>query len=76
MFPCRIFNLKLQRDTSTFSPDLVIDTPDGVLKDYDTSHIYTGKLVGKSHVFPQFISCCFIMLMFNESEIYFVSVLS
>ncbi|KAG1654923.1 Disintegrin and metalloproteinase domain-containing protein 10 [Nymphon striatum] len=41
-----IFNIVLNRDVSTFASDFIIDTPEGILQDYDTSHIYTGYLAG------------------------------
>ncbi|XP_033215236.1 disintegrin and metalloproteinase domain-containing protein 10 isoform X2 [Belonocnema kinseyi] len=49
----REFRLRLKRDLSTFSDNLVIEGPSGKEEDLDTSHIYQGHLVGDpgSHVF-------------------------
>ena len=43
----REFRLRLKRDLSTFSDNLVIEGPSGKEEDLDTSHIYQGHLVGK-----------------------------
>lgn len=43
----RKFNLRLKRDTSVFSRKLVVDTLDGEIKDFDTSHIYDGHIAGE-----------------------------
>ncbi|XP_076356535.1 disintegrin and metalloproteinase domain-containing protein 10-like [Tachypleus tridentatus] len=43
----RKFHLRLKRDTSVFSPDLVIDTPAGKLTNVDISHLYKGDLFGE-----------------------------
>uniref|UniRef100_A0A8C6M8W7 Disintegrin and metalloproteinase domain-containing protein 10 n=1 Tax=Nothobranchius furzeri TaxID=105023 RepID=A0A8C6M8W7_NOTFU len=42
----RHFNLRLSRDTSLFSPDLIIDVS-GEETPTDTSHIYSGELFGE-----------------------------
>uniref|UniRef100_A0A672GHP2 Disintegrin and metalloproteinase domain-containing protein 10 n=1 Tax=Salarias fasciatus TaxID=181472 RepID=A0A672GHP2_SALFA len=42
----RYFNLRLKRDTSLFSPDLVIEVS-GEEAPVDTSHIYTGEIFGE-----------------------------
>ncbi|XP_050035329.1 disintegrin and metalloproteinase domain-containing protein 10-like [Dermacentor andersoni] len=49
----RHFHLRLKRDTSVFSNDLVIEAHDRRPLDVDLSHIYSGHLVGEptSHVF-------------------------
>jgi len=43
----REFNLRLRRDTSTFSPDAQLKQSDGSLVDLDVSHIYEGHVVGR-----------------------------
>ncbi|KAI4830806.1 hypothetical protein KUCAC02_002413 [Chaenocephalus aceratus] len=40
------FNLRMTRDTTTFSPDLVIDVS-GEETPIDTSHIYSGEIFGE-----------------------------
>lgn len=49
----RHFHLRLKRDASVFSNDLVIEAHDRRPLDVDLSHIYSGHLVGEptSHVF-------------------------
>nr|CAD7430532.1 unnamed protein product [Timema monikensis] len=49
----RSFNIRLKRDLSTFSSNLVVHGPDGREEDLDTSHIYQGHIIGEpgSHVF-------------------------
>lgn len=49
----RDFRLRLKRDVSAFSDDLVVVGPLGTPEDLDTSHIYRGHLLGepKSHAF-------------------------
>uniref|UniRef100_A0A674NF73 Disintegrin and metalloproteinase domain-containing protein 10 n=1 Tax=Takifugu rubripes TaxID=31033 RepID=A0A674NF73_TAKRU len=42
----RHFNLRMTRDTSIFSPDLVVDVS-GEEASTDTSHIYTGEIFGE-----------------------------
>ncbi|KAG7274273.1 hypothetical protein CRUP_037200 [Coryphaenoides rupestris] len=42
----RYFNLRMKRDTSLFSPDIVIDVS-GVQEPVDISHIYTGEIFGE-----------------------------
>ncbi|XP_062328062.1 disintegrin and metalloproteinase domain-containing protein 10 [Osmerus eperlanus] len=42
----RHFNLRMRRDTSLFSPDLVVDVS-GEEAPYDTSHIYSGEIFGE-----------------------------
>ncbi|XP_037545596.1 disintegrin and metalloproteinase domain-containing protein 10 [Nematolebias whitei] len=42
----RHFNLRLKRDTSLFSPDLIIDVS-GEEAPIDTSHIYSGEIFGE-----------------------------
>lgn len=44
----RHFNLRLKRDTTLFSPDLVVEVS-GVETPVDTSHIYSGEIFGESH---------------------------
>lgn len=46
----RHFNLKMKRDTSIFSPDLIIEMS-GEETPIETSHIYSGELFGKSSCF-------------------------
>lgn len=48
-FLFRNFNLRLKRDTTIFSPDLVIEVS-GEESPGDTSHIYSGEIFGKSLV--------------------------
>ncbi|XP_074094703.1 zinc-dependent metalloprotease kuz isoform X5 [Cotesia typhae] len=45
----RDFHIRLKRDLSTFSDNLVIEGPSGEIEDMDTSHIYEGHLVGESN---------------------------
>ncbi|XP_076011839.1 disintegrin and metalloproteinase domain-containing protein 10 [Genypterus blacodes] len=40
------FNLRMKRDTTLFSPDLVIEVS-GMETPADTSHIYTGEVLGQ-----------------------------
>lgn len=49
----RHFHLRIKRDTSVFSNELVIESHDKKPLDVDLSHIYSGHLVGDpgSHVF-------------------------
>uniref|UniRef100_A0A8C8HZI2 Disintegrin and metalloproteinase domain-containing protein 10 n=1 Tax=Oncorhynchus tshawytscha TaxID=74940 RepID=A0A8C8HZI2_ONCTS len=42
----RHFNLRMKRDTSLFSPDLMVEVS-GVEAPYDPSHIYTGEIFGE-----------------------------
>ncbi|KAL3065454.1 hypothetical protein OYC64_015596 [Pagothenia borchgrevinki] len=42
----RQFNLRMTRDTTTFSPDLIIDVS-GEETPIDTSHIYSGEIFGE-----------------------------
>lgn len=42
----RLFNLRMKRDTSVFSPDLKVEIS-GVEVPVDTSHIYSGHLFGE-----------------------------
>ncbi|KAK0168219.1 hypothetical protein PV327_002044 [Microctonus hyperodae] len=42
----RHFHLRLKRDLSIFSDNLIIEGPSGEIEDLDTSHIYHGHLVG------------------------------
>ncbi|XP_068168709.1 disintegrin and metalloproteinase domain-containing protein 10-like [Antennarius striatus] len=42
----RYFNLRMKRDTSIFSPDLIIDMS-GEQTPIDTSHIYSGEIFGE-----------------------------
>lgn len=51
----RHFNLRLKRDTSLFSPDLIIDVS-GEEAPIDTSHIYSGEVFGESKHFPHYTS--------------------
>uniref|UniRef100_A0A674MJ06 Disintegrin and metalloproteinase domain-containing protein 10 n=1 Tax=Takifugu rubripes TaxID=31033 RepID=A0A674MJ06_TAKRU len=44
----RHFNLRMTRDTSIFSPDLVVDVS-GEEASTDTSHIYTGEIFDYPH---------------------------
>ncbi|XP_063972508.1 disintegrin and metalloproteinase domain-containing protein 10 isoform X1 [Diachasmimorpha longicaudata] len=41
------FHIRLKRDLSTFSNELVIEGPSGEVEDLDTSHIYEGHLIGE-----------------------------
>ncbi|XP_008561209.1 disintegrin and metalloproteinase domain-containing protein 10 [Microplitis demolitor] len=45
----RNFHIRLKRDLSTFSDNLVIEGPSGEIEDIDSSHIYEGHLVGESN---------------------------
>ncbi|XP_012251802.2 disintegrin and metalloproteinase domain-containing protein 10 isoform X2 [Athalia rosae] len=49
----RDFHIRLKRDLTTFSDNLVILGPSGKEEDFDTSHIYEGHVLGESgsHVF-------------------------
>ncbi|XP_046420360.1 disintegrin and metalloproteinase domain-containing protein 10 isoform X1 [Neodiprion fabricii] len=49
----RDFHIRLKRDITTFSNNLVILGPSGEEEDLDTSHIYHGHILGEaeSHVF-------------------------
>ncbi|XP_077569691.1 disintegrin and metalloproteinase domain-containing protein 10 [Stigmatopora nigra] len=42
----RNFNLRMQRDTSTFTPDVVMEVS-GNKEPIDTSHIYRGEILGE-----------------------------
>lgn len=42
----RNFNIRLKRDTSVFSKNFVVETPDGESTDFDVSHLYDGHLAG------------------------------
>ncbi|XP_060923609.1 disintegrin and metalloproteinase domain-containing protein 10 [Limanda limanda] len=42
----RYFNLRMKRDTSLFSPDLIIEVS-GEESPVDTSHIYSGEIFGE-----------------------------
>uniref|UniRef100_A0AAZ3SXC1 Disintegrin and metalloproteinase domain-containing protein 10 n=1 Tax=Oncorhynchus tshawytscha TaxID=74940 RepID=A0AAZ3SXC1_ONCTS len=44
----RHFNLRMKRDTSLFSPDLMVEVS-GVEAPYDPSHIYTGEIFDYPH---------------------------
>ncbi|XP_013883020.1 disintegrin and metalloproteinase domain-containing protein 10 [Austrofundulus limnaeus] len=43
----RHFNMRLKRDTSLFSPDLIVDVS-GQEAPTDTSHIYSGEIFGET----------------------------
>jgi len=45
-FLSRHFNLRMKRDTTLFSPDLIIEVS-GEEEPVDTSHIYSGEVFGK-----------------------------
>uniref|UniRef100_H3CVB6 Disintegrin and metalloproteinase domain-containing protein 10 n=1 Tax=Tetraodon nigroviridis TaxID=99883 RepID=H3CVB6_TETNG len=45
----RHFNLRMTRDTSIFSPDLIVDVS-GEEAAADTSHIYTGRIFGSGEI--------------------------
>ncbi|CAH1789926.1 unnamed protein product [Owenia fusiformis] len=45
----RNFNLRLRKDTTTFSKGFKLENSDGTLDDYDTSHIYEGELWGETN---------------------------
>ncbi|EEC02615.1 conserved hypothetical protein [Ixodes scapularis] len=45
---CRDFNIRLFPDTSVLHKDLVIETAMHGVIQVDTSHIYTGTLIGES----------------------------
>lgn len=47
IFVFRHFNLRMKRDTTLFSPDLIIDVS-GEERSVDTSHIYSGEIFGRS----------------------------
>ncbi|XP_034751012.1 disintegrin and metalloproteinase domain-containing protein 10 [Etheostoma cragini] len=42
----RHFNLRMKRDTTLFSPDLIIEVS-GEVEPVDTSHIYSGEIFGE-----------------------------
>ena len=48
--PFRYFNLRMKRDTTIFSPDLIIEIS-GDETPVDTSHIYSGEIFGKFSFF-------------------------
>ena len=48
--PFRYFNLRMKRDTTIFSPDLIIEIS-GDETPVDTSHIYSGEIFGKFSCF-------------------------
>jgi len=43
----RSFNIRLKRDLSTFSNNLVVVGPTGQVEDVEASHIYHGHIIGK-----------------------------
>ena len=43
----RSFNIRLKRDLTTFSDNLVVVGPSGQQEDVETSHIYQGHILGK-----------------------------
>uniref|UniRef100_T1IMD0 ADAM10 endopeptidase n=1 Tax=Strigamia maritima TaxID=126957 RepID=T1IMD0_STRMM len=45
----RHFHLRLRRDVSIFAPDLQVDSPTGILNQFNTSHIYEGTLWGEEN---------------------------
>ncbi|XP_055684037.1 disintegrin and metalloproteinase domain-containing protein 10 isoform X2 [Lutzomyia longipalpis] len=67
------FHMRLKRDVTTFSDNLVIDGSDGPVA-VDTSHIYQGELlnVPKSHVFGSVIDGVFEGRIVTGRESYFV----
>ncbi|GAB0098444.1 disintegrin and metalloproteinase domain-containing protein 10 [Sergentomyia squamirostris] len=67
------FHMRLKRDVTTFSDNLVIDGSDGPV-DVDTSHIYQGELlnVPKSHVFGSIIDGVFEGRILTGRETYYV----
>lgn len=69
----RPFHLRLRRDLSTFADNLVVDTPQGV-RDVDTSHIYSGELLGdaSSHVFGSIIDGVFTGKIHTERDAFYV----
>lgn len=62
LFDFRHFNLRMKRDTTLFSPDLKVDVS-GEEIPYDTSHIYTGEIFGKTINFSQLFKCVTIVLL-------------
>lgn len=40
------FHIRLKRDTSTFSENLVVEGPSGDIEDVDISNYYSGTIVG------------------------------
>lgn len=61
----RTFNLRLKRDLSTFSDNLVILDPHGSIlnsSQADTAHIYSGHLVGKGK-FSLYLAIIIIFLI-------------
>lgn len=49
-FDYRHFNLRMKRDSTLFAQDLKVDVS-GEEVPYDTSHIYTGEIYGKTVLF-------------------------
>lgn len=47
VFHCRHFALRMKRDTTLFTPDLVIEDS-GDQPPLDTSHIYSGEIFGET----------------------------
>lgn len=62
LFDFRHFNLRMKRDTTLFSPDLKVDVS-GEEIPYDTSHIYTGEIFGKTINFSQLFKCVTTVLL-------------
>uniref|UniRef100_A0A1L8E3C5 ADAM10 endopeptidase n=1 Tax=Nyssomyia neivai TaxID=330878 RepID=A0A1L8E3C5_9DIPT len=67
------FHMRLKRDVTTFSDNLVIDGSDGPVA-VDTAHIYQGELlnVPKSHVFGSVIDGVFEGRIVTGRESYYV----
>ncbi|XP_055712514.1 disintegrin and metalloproteinase domain-containing protein 10 isoform X2 [Phlebotomus papatasi] len=67
------FHIRLKRDVTTFSDNLVIDGSDGPVA-VDTSHIYQGELlnVPKSHVFGSVIDGVFEGRILTGRQSYYV----
>ncbi|KAK2193932.1 hypothetical protein NP493_4g01002 [Ridgeia piscesae] len=70
----REFNLRLRRDTSTFSPDAQLKQSDGSLVDLDVSHIYEGHVVGEpnSYVHGSIIEGIFSGKIRTQRATYYV----
>ncbi|KAI0207615.1 Disintegrin and metalloproteinase domain-containing protein 10 [Lamellibrachia satsuma] len=70
----REFNLRLRRDTSTFSHDAKLKEFDGRLVDLDVSHIYEGQVVGErdSYVHGSIIQGIFSGKIRTRRATYFV----
>ncbi|XP_023703400.1 disintegrin and metalloproteinase domain-containing protein 10 isoform X2 [Cryptotermes secundus] len=70
----RSFNIRLKRDLSTFSNNLVVVGPSGQKEDLETSHIYHGHIIGEagSYVFGSIIDGVFEGKIVSPQGSYYV----